>query len=203
MSRSLKIKPNFLKHKSLRNPQQVNSLLFDVFSSVHIFAGIGETFTNLTKLTIGRYEGSVEFLEREDFAHMKQLKELDIFKNPIRSIDEDVFWDLTSLEILSIFQAQLQALPENLLINLKMLKEVWFQGNQLKHVDKDLFRNNQQLEIVVFEDNKISSIKADFTKLSNLKEVNFLGNVCTKLLFLLENSQQSVQKLQAAINRSC
>lgn len=207
MSRNLKIRPIFANNMTIQDPREVNSLFFDVFSSAHLFAGMGETFTNVTSLTIGRFEGSLEFIDRDDFANMTQLIELDIFNNPIRNIDEDVFWDLPNLEVLRIFQAKLKNLPLNLLMNMKNLKEVSFHGNQLTHLDQDLFRNNPHLEIAVFEDNKLSSIKVDFTKFSNLQEVNFLGNVCTNLVFLEANPRLSkalsVSDLQAAINLTC
>lgn len=197
----------FNANMTIQNPQEVNSLFFDVFASAHLFAGIGETFKNMKSLTIGRFEGSLEFIERDDFANMNQLIELDIFNNPIRNIDEDVFWDLPNLEILRIFQAKLKTIPLNLFMNMKNLKEVSFHGNQLTHLDRDLFKNNPQLEIAVFEDNKLSSIKVDFTMFSRLQEVNFLGNVCTNLVFLEANPSLSktlsVRELQAAINTMC
>ena len=76
MSRKLKIKTEFSDHKTIKNPKDVSSLLFDVFASAHIFTGIGENFPNLKTLTIGRYKATLEFLERDDFANMRQLKEL-------------------------------------------------------------------------------------------------------------------------------
>ena len=66
MSRNLKIKPEFSDHKTIKNPKDVSSLLFDVFASVHIYAGIGENFPNLKTLTIGRASVRKTFKESED-----------------------------------------------------------------------------------------------------------------------------------------
>jgi Leucine-rich repeat (LRR) protein len=207
MNRNLRIRPTFSNHMNIKNPEDVSSLLIDFFTSVHIFAGIGENFPNLKMLTMGRFEGTIEFLEREDFANMQQLQELDIFKNPINSIEEDVFWDLPNLETLRIFQSQLKKLPVNLFVNSKNLKEVSFHGSQLTQLDKDLFKNNQQLEHIVFEDNKLKTIKLDLTQFANIKEINFLGNDCTNMMLFKENSRLSnvisVQELQTSIDRTC
>lgn len=207
MSRSLKIRPHFSNNTKIQSPREVKSLFFDVFSAAHVFAGIGETFMNLKMLTIGRFDGSLEFLEREDLANMQQLTELDIFNSLVKSLDEDVFWDLPNLETLRFFKSQLKKIPLNLFVNMRKLREVSFHGNQLTSLDRDLFKNNPQLESVVFEDNKIVTIKVDFTKFARVNEINFLGNVCTNLVFLEANSRLSsvlsVHEFQAAINRTC
>jgi Leucine-rich repeat (LRR) protein len=178
-------------------------MLFDVYIATHIYAGIGEAFPNLEALNIGRFEGTIEFIEREDFANMEQLKELEIFNNPIRSISEDVFWDLPNLEALRIFKAQLKELPANLFANLRKLKEVSFYQNQLTHLDRDLFKNNLQLEEILFEDNRLTTIQVDFTMFPNIQEVNLLDNKCTNLEYSKTNSHFSLNDLQAVISWNC
>ena len=138
---------------------------------------------------------------------MRQLKELVVINNPIKSVEEDVFWDLPNLEALSIFGALLEKLPANLLIYMTKLKEVSFYGNQLTYIDQNLFRRNLQLEQVVFENNKLTTIKVDFTKFKNIQELSFLGNVCTNLEFKKTiphlSDSKSLDEFQEGINRNC
>lgn len=203
MSRKMKILPEFSEHKKIKNADEVKTLLFDVYHATHIYAGIGEAFRNLQTLNIGRHEGTIEFLDREDFANMEQLKELEIFQHPIRSVDEDVFWDLPNLEALRVFRAQLKELPVNLFIKLEKLKEVSFFMNELTYLDKDLFRNNHLLEEIVFEANKLKTIKVDFTSLKHIQEINLQDNKCTNLEFTKTSDELTLDELQEIVSRNC
>lgn len=172
----MKILPNFKDHETIKKAEHVERLWIDFGEATHIFAGIGETFTNLKMIRI--LEGRIELIGRSDFENLKELTTLDFYFNPIKFASGDIFSDLISLEFLGMGSCRLEKLPENLFRNLNKLKKLQLYSNKLSHLPRNLFDNNLQLEHLYLDGNNWQTIQVDFTKLPDIKVVGLTGNSC-------------------------
>jgi Leucine-rich repeat (LRR) protein len=98
--------------------------------ATYIFSGIGEYFPILKRLEISQQ--LIKFVERENFANMKNLEELRLQSNKIGFLPEDVFWDLPNLKILNLSDNRLVEVPAKLLINSKQIEEVDTKNNRIR-----------------------------------------------------------------------
>lgn len=210
IDRNLKLNPKFGSHQKVKKSDDVRKLRIMMKPSNEIFAGIGEAFRNLEKLNLGEIstgDGTIEFIERADFANMKNLKELGLNQNPLRFLPEEAFWDLPALEGLHLWNCKIAKLPKNLLINLKNLKKFFLGQNKVQHIDKDFFKNNLLLERVNLFGNKLKIIDVDFTKLPKLNWFSVYGNECVNDRYTLIDKNYStalsVQEIQDKINQYC
>lgn len=210
INRNLKIRPNFSQHSKIKISNDVKKLRIQMKPASSIFAGIGESFRNLEKLDLGELStdsGSIQFIERADFANMQQLRELGLNENPINFIPEDVFWDLHNLEGLHMWNCKIENLPKDIFKNMKKLKFLYLGENKITQLDKDLFKNNLQLERINLFASKLSFIGVDFTKLTKISWMSLFGNECINERYIPNGGQystvESVQEIQDKIKSSC
>lgn len=201
MTRDLKIRPNMQQHESIANAGDVKKLVMEFNLSTHIFAGIGEGFPNLELLWC---HGKLQFIERNDFVHLKNLKTLILSWNPIRFYAEEIFWDLKNIENLYLDNCELEAVPKDLFMNLSKLRNLRLDSNYLRTIESDLFRNNLKLESVNLSFNYLRKVDYDFT---NLKAINMTSSACVNATFFVDNPKastvQSTQELQGLIRQNC
>lgn len=215
MRRNLKILPKFNKNARTKSAQQVLSLEMRFGDSTHIFAGIGENFSNLKHLKIeGRpykwsagYEGLTELIARSDFVNLTQLKTLDLSQSPIKFAGEDVFWELESLEALNMKNCKLKKLPQNVFKNLKALREIKLGYNKLTYLHRNLFAEKFKLVTIELEKNQLQTIDVDFMSLPNIEVIDLINNVCINEKYQPQEPESStvssVQGLQDKINQNC
>lgn len=201
MTRDLKIRPNMHRHESIPNAGEVQKLVIEFNSSSHIFAGIGESFSNLELLWC---HGKLQFIERRDFSQLEKLKTLILSWNPIRFYSEEVFWDLKNIENLYLDNCELEAVPRNLFLNSKKLRNLRLDSNYIRTIESDLFRNNLKLESVNFSFNYLRKVDYDF---SNLNAINMTSSACINATFFVDNLRastvRSTEEFQTLVRQNC
>jgi Leucine-rich repeat (LRR) protein len=187
-----------LNSETVKTAADFMHLWINFAPSIHIFSGIGETFSNLKTLLI--VQQSIKFVERSDFVDLTQLERLGLNKNQIEFLPEDVFWDLPNLKELWLRDNKIKKLPENIFKNLKKLKFIGLHDNKIDHLPKDLFANNLEIELIWAADNPLKTIDVDFTELKDLSLLNLLNANCIN--FVARNATQ-VKEAQRRINQNC
>lgn len=152
-------------------------------------------------------DGRIGLIARSDLADLKELKLLELSKNPIKFASGDIFYDLIFLEHLRMDYCHIEKLSEKLFKNQRKLKTLDLEHNELQHLPKNLFTNNLQLENVHLNGNQLQTIDVDFTKLLKIQWVGLHVNVCIDEEYLKADPRcdtvSSVQELQDKINRKC
>lgn len=190
------------------NPNNVMEIRMNKLSLKRLPVGIGENTPSVKKFY--SWHGNIEFIDRRMFKDMTGLSELWLNGNKMKFLPEDVFWDQKNLTDLTMSGNQIENLPKHIFSKLLNLKTAGFSGNRLTHLDVDLFRNNLKLEMIWFEYNKLKVIKVDFTLLPNINFID-LDNGCVNSRFCGSSGlcrrtlarEETVQELQAVINRNC
>lgn len=146
-----------------------------VFSPLeHLLTGIGETFPNLESLTI--LGESVKLIQRQDFANMKQLTALDLYGLSIEFLSVDLLTDLPNLTEIKMKSCKLDKIPEKLFENQRDLKTLDLDDNRIEVLEKDLFKFNLKLKWVYVDKNNLKQIFVDFSKLTAITRINFVGS---------------------------
>lgn len=187
-----------MRHQTIKKAADVEVLVLDFEPATLIFAGIGETFTNLKVLAIG--DQWIRFVERENFADMSQLLELHLWQNQIDFLPEDVFLDLENLVRLDVSGNRIRKLPDKIFATLKKIKEINFGRNRIEHLKMDLFVNNFFLEKISAGDNLLKVIDVIFTKLENLIELHLKNAKCVDLEL---KTKSEILGNQETINKNC
>jgi Leucine-rich repeat (LRR) protein len=197
-SQNLKIRPKFLNFTTVISTADIKYLNINFTTSTHIFSGIGETFSTLKELWI--QSQSIKFVERSDFAGLRQLENLDLQANQIEFLPEDVFWDLPNLESLSLAANKIKKLPQSIFKNLRKLKQISLFRNKINHLPENLFANNFEIKIVFAENIPLQTIDVDFTALKNLRWLDLLNANC---ISFFARSATQFQETQRLINQNC
>jgi Leucine-rich repeat (LRR) protein len=120
----------------------------------------------------------VEFLRRENFMNMNNVKDLAITNNYIEEIPADTFFDLANLEVINLSNNKLKKLDEDTFSANPKLKHIFAFGNEIEILENDLFKNNEKLEILDFDRNKLIAIKAEIDTSRNYVALSFRENYC-------------------------
>jgi len=176
--------------------------------SDHLPAGIGTTLPRMKHFLFRK--SSIKFLQRRDFANMRQLQKLNLSFNKIGKINHEIFYDLPRLELLDLRSNEIYSLPSDLLSNAPRLKIFIAEGNLLEEVSHKLFRNNKQIEEIHFGQNEILNIDVRFTALKNLRIVDLRQNVgeCDIMLKIFRNDRETLKsskrkRFQLKVKESC
>jgi Leucine-rich repeat (LRR) protein len=119
---------------------------------------------------------------------LKNLKELHLIGNQVKTLPEKLFEDLTSLESLRLQENPIENFDGNLfskLINLKFLNF----GNAFFEIIPDgTFKNNRNLEMLTLGGKITKMSNKMFSHLTKLRYLNLLHNHCVSLLIEEHNS---------------
>lgn len=116
---------------------------------------------------------NVRTLERNN-----KLKTVAISATELILLYENVFRYNVALESVSVDNNLVETIREGTFRNNLKLVEVSLSSNKLKIIPANLFKNNTLLNGLNFGDNNLEKIKIDFTKMKNIKYINFDGNDC-------------------------
>ncbi len=105
------------------------------------------------------------------------LKVLNLAKNNISKVPEDIFISLVNLETLWLDHNQIRELPENAFNGLINLKKLDLSYNQIRHKHENAFNSLANLEILNLNYNLLSSLEPNFfINLSKIKSINLTFN---------------------------
>lgn len=133
---------------------------------------------------------------------MEYLQELSLFRNPIESLPEDVFWDLRNLEKLNLCDCQIRKLPESIFKSLKRLMSIILSDNRLTHLPGNLFESNLELREISIDNNNLRKIAVNFTKIPNLQWLSLEDNKCVNTSLVMVNLEQ-LEDFQDKLHRNC
>lgn len=133
-----------------------------------------------------------------DFAHLPQLRILQLQYNNISHIDNDAFKNNTLLEDLNIFNNSLQEIPATALIPLLNLKQLYMSNNLYKHATlADSFSNFVKLQVLSMGGPLVMGLKkADFQPLKNIKLQSFAIKCSSNLSYYEPGSLEVIQTKQ-------
>jgi Leucine-rich repeat (LRR) protein len=142
----------------------------------HPPAGLREFFPNIQVYKINQ---NLKSIERNDFAGLENLKEVDLSANGLESLLETTFDDLIHLEYLNLGANSIPELSDDIFRNLIELKELHLNRNILESISSKLLAENKKLEVINFADNILIYIEPDtFSHLQNVKLLDLSGTYC-------------------------
>lgn len=166
----------------------------------HLPNKISSFFPNL--MVFGVVESNLQFVKRENFVSMENVKSLDLRRNKISSFPEDAFIDLKALRIIDLSGNQIKALPNSAFTTMLYLMKFIMNDNIIELFDSDIFRNSQRLLEIHLWGNKIKAIRFDARKFSKLALIDLRENLCINEIYYL-TSENPTLWVQREINMNC
>jgi Leucine-rich repeat (LRR) protein len=183
------------------------------FEKVKVFDGhiynkvenlVAGQFKKLTNLKQAKLQIShIKNIDELAFEGLTKLERLDLFRNSLGKLHENVFKDLVSLKYLNLRDSQVENLPVNIFKYNENLEILWLEnnyltqipdglfyplkklcfltlrGNQLEVLHQDVFQENKELAELVLGSNEIKAIaKGTFANLNVLEHIELQENVC-------------------------
>lgn len=112
-------------------------------------------FENLKTLVLSN-NNNLE-LNEHDFESLKDLSELDLSRNEIYELPENVFAGLTLSE-LDLSHNDMPELPENVFKHLKELKTLKLNSNKLQYLHPLMFTQQKQLNVLYLDNNRLHNL---------------------------------------------
>uniref|UniRef100_A0A3Q1GW28 TIR domain-containing protein n=1 Tax=Anabas testudineus TaxID=64144 RepID=A0A3Q1GW28_ANATE len=134
----------------------------------------------------------------DDFAHLPQLRILQLQYNNISHIDNNAFKNNALLEHLDIFNNSLQEIPATALTPLLNLKKLYMSNNLYKHATlADSFSKFLKLQLLSMGGPLVMGLKkADFQPLKNMKLQSFAIKCSSNLSYYEPGSLEVIQTMQ-------
>lgn len=142
-------------------------------------------------------------MDRLVFQNIKSLTGLEITRNKLKFLHEDVFADLTALTTIDLSFNQIEKLAKNIFASMLRLRIVKLDSNRVAVLDKDLFAKNLQLEEIIISKNYLKRINADFTRFSKVRMVDLRENACISFPNNASFSAIDIFELQSIITLNC
>jgi hypothetical protein len=145
--------------------------------------------------TLFIYSNNLRVIPSSVFQLMPELIILEIHNSSMENINDDTFGGATVLEeILFYKNYELKSIASNSLKHLVDLKVFEIEYGQIEYLDENLFSANLNLTRISFNHNNLKMLSSDmFQHLTELNQVNLLGNDCINLIF------RDLQQLKAIL----
>lgn len=164
-------------HKVITAYKNVTVIIFQSGTMFSLVNGIGKQFEALETLQL-EPGLSTTLITRSSLKNLENLKKINIFRNEIQGLDEDLLWDLPKLVIFQLRDNKLKILLEKTFVKNSKLKVVNLSSNQLEFLPKNLFKNCTSLQKVDFRHNPLKIIETDFIGLNHIQYIIFDGSSC-------------------------
>lgn len=188
-------------HYTMRSGELALKLLISDSYIIYLPNNISQFFPNLQ--FFGVVNSNVEFINRENFNGMEATKTLDLRRNKISLITDEVFMDLINLKKINLSGNLISILPSNAFNLMYHLSKFIMNENLIELFDTDIFRHNHKLEEIHLWRNKIKAIRIDSKKFAKLTVFDLRENVCIDDIFYLSRETPAYPMLQITINRKC
>lgn len=142
----------------------------------HFPDNIGKLFPELKY--IRNDNSQLQFVTKQSFENMKNVKDLILTHNLIEMIPQDAFHDLKSLETIDLSHNKLRHLHKDLFIHNPNLMRIVATDNEIELLEADLFDNNKNLTAINFDRNKLIAIKPNFDTTRDYELLSFHDNDC-------------------------
>lgn len=145
----------------------------------------------------------MEFTNRKNFEGMESLKMLDLRRNKLATLPDEVFLDLRKLRKIDLTGNFIKVLPNMAFHSMFYLTSFIANENLIELFDSDIFINNQKLNEIHLWRNQIRAIRFDSKKFTNLVVIDLRGNVCIDDMFYFTFDLPPYPILQKQINGKC
>lgn len=147
-------------------------------NSIAVLApGLLEGLDQLEVLELSHNELTSSWINRDTFAGLIRLIELNLAYNKITKIDRHVFRGLYSLQILDLGYNVIESLADNSFTDLKNLQALTLSNNRLKTVNRFDFSELYVLKLLLLESNQIEVIdERAFENLTHLHDLSLNDN---------------------------
>lgn len=164
-------------------------------NSIAVLApGLFEGLDQLELLDLSHNELTSSWINRDTFAGLIRLIELNLSNNKITKIDRHVFRGLYSLQILDLGQNLIESLADNSFTDLKNLQALTLSNNKLKVINRFDFSELYVLKVLLLESNAIEVIDdRAFENLTHLHDLSFNDNK----LQVIPNGMKSLRFLKS------
>lgn len=148
-------------------------------------------FPNLATLSL--WDIGIERVSENAFKNCKLISTVNLEKNRITELDENVFRENLKLEYLFLGFNQLTTLPGNIFINQHVLMTLWIDNNRITHLPENVFRSLRKLTSLNINENQLSTLTPNiFNSLKNLESLSLSSN---NIKELPKNIFNSLRKL--------
>lgn len=161
---------------------------------------IGQFFPNL--VFFGVVKSNVKLLKRDNFNLMEMVKTLDLRRNLIAKLPDDVFFEMRGLRKIDLSGNLIKTLPNSAFTSSLHLMRFIANENMFELFDFEIFRQNLKLYEIHLWKNKIKAIRFDGKKFNKLASIDLRGNICIDEIFYL-TSENPASWLQMEINLKC
>ena len=116
-----------------------------------------QQFSNFNKglKILNLRNNSLSLIERNTFARLKMLAELDLSFNNFSDLFEDTFSGMVSLSVLDLSNNKLKKISKNLFKDLTNIKNLSLNGNRIKYIEENSFVNLRFLKNLYLYENPI------------------------------------------------
>lgn len=162
---------------------------------------ISHFFPNLQLFSV--VNSNVKIVNRENFDGMDAVKALDLRRNKISTIPDDIFLDLISLRKIDFSGNLISILPSNAFNSVIHLSKFMANENLIELFDSDIFRHNHKLDEIHLWGNRIKAIRFDAKKFLKLSVFDLRKNICIDEIFYMSFQTPVYPYLQIEINQKC
>lgn len=143
---------------------------------------------------LGIISTNLKYLKKENFENLSMLRSLDLRKNQISELEDDVFTLLTSLMKINLSDNNLKKVPDTFKQMLYMQKFI-ANDNEIEVFDSNIFSQSIILQEIHLWSNNLKSIVIDISK-KKLRIIDFRNNTCIdRLYYAISNVEHSNQYL--------
>lgn len=140
------------------------------------------------------------FNENRNFG---KLKNLDLGENAIQKVDREYFRRSKQLQVLNLAKNEIRELPNDVFLDLEELLELYLNNNNLLNFSSlgEIFVNLKRLMILDLSNNSISDFPRHlFNGLSNLLQLNMAHNKLNVVRFQVFQQLRSIEILDLSHN---
>lgn len=152
-----KSRPNFRIRAP--DPNQVRSVFIEKSTIPLLMGNICANFLNMRSLTAANV--LIEEVHEDAFKECFRLISVDLSKNALRQLPENLFWNNQDLNYLYLEGNFLKELPDQLLKSVTGLSALSLGQNRIKDVPFEALKNQKQLKVLQLHSNDILNIDED------------------------------------------
>lgn len=188
-------------HLFNKSNSDVLGVFFERQAMDYIVQGAAAFFSKLESFQVSH--SGLSYIQRNDFRHTRNLRNLVLCNNLLRSIPQDTFIDLTKLEFLTLSFNQIASLPGNVFRTLNNLQILNLNNNKLQEISHLHMKYNLKLEEIWMQNNELKIVNSYISEpLPHLKHILLAGNVCIDRNFELTKAS-IVKDFVSAISLNC
>lgn len=179
--------------------QNYTKLIFTNYFIKCIPLNTGKIFPEL-KILI-KTNSDIEKITNGSLHGLYKLEVLFLYRNNIKTIEEDSFKDLQSLRELRLSGNKIESVDDNLLKGLKNLTEIFLINSRIKTITSEAFSTNTKLEKIYIERNEIQNLEKNvFKELKELKFLNLSRNEISTIEFELFQNNRKLEIVDLSHN---